>query len=102
MTGWLQREAERQEAEEEYQREQAKTGGWQPIETAPGGDPDGIKLPLPPRILLWIADAGEDGKGRAAFGCVKVRNGCRSVHAEGYWGGWKITKWAPIPEGPPS
>ena len=72
---------------------------WQPIETAPGDSPDGD----PPRLLVWVADGGPDGRGCVDFGWVYIspRTGNRRPRAASYsTGGWKITHWMHEPDGP--
>jgi len=50
------------------------------------------------RILLWIANGGEDGKGAACFGWfVETAEGKDVWVIDGYGAGrWKVTHWAGV------
>lgn len=62
---------------------------WQPIETAPR---DGS------RILLWVADGGDDHQGGICFGRRYEKSG--RVQGEGMTGDWQFTHWMPLPPPP--
>ena len=76
---------------------------WRPIATAPTGRPDGNEHDDPPRLLVWVANGGRNGKGECDFGCVYrgKRTGRLKPKAFHYSGeGWHITHWQPEPKGP--
>lgn len=68
---------------------------WEPIETIPADYSDED----PPRVLVWVANGGPDGKGDWDAGwCYLSRStGKKKPRAASYQGtGWKITHWAHV------
>ena len=55
----------------------------------------------PTRVLLWVREAGENGRGAWVKGYViQDHTGKRVPVAGGYNGDWDIPYWAPLPADP--
>lgn len=69
---------------------------WQPLSTAPATRPDEES----PRVLLWMLDAGKDGKGMAVIGCCYRSFDGSVVGSVPGFHGFKCSRWMPLPAAP--
>ena len=68
---------------------------WESIETIPADYADGD----PPRVLVWVANGGDNGEGiwDVGWAYLSRRTGEKRPRASSFHtGDWKITHWAHV------